>query len=40
MDGNTFKGSIGTVTFLSEGGKITGLSVKQDRVWDLRFVKK
>ena len=35
-----FSGSIGTITFIDEGGKITGLSVKQDRVWDLRFVKK
>ena len=29
---------LGTVTFLRDGGgSVTGLSVRQDRVWDLRF---
>jgi CubicO group peptidase (beta-lactamase class C family) len=37
---NKFSASIGTITFISDAGRITGLSVKQDRVWDLRFVKK
>lgn len=32
---------IGTITFRRDaGGKVTALSVKQDRVWDLRFEKK
>ena len=36
-----FRGSIGTVTFLrSASGAVEGLSVNQDRVWDLRFAKK
>jgi len=35
-----FRGSIGTVTFIrNASGAVEGLSVKQDRVWDLRFVK-
>jgi CubicO group peptidase (beta-lactamase class C family) len=36
-----FSGSIGTVTFIRNGaGVVEALSVKQDRVWDLRFMKK
>ena len=36
-----FRGSIGTVTFLrNAAGAVEGLSVNQDRVWDLRFTKK
>lgn len=36
-----FRGSIGTVTFLRNAtGAVEGLSVNQDRVWDLRFTKK
>ena len=36
-----FRGSIGTVTFLSNpAGGVEGLSVNQDRVWDLRFTKR
>lgn len=38
IDRNTFHGSIGTVTFHRDAaGKVTELSIKQDRVWDLRF---
>jgi CubicO group peptidase (beta-lactamase class C family) len=37
---DTFEGSIGRVTFLRNGsGSVTGLSVRQDRVWDLRFAR-
>ena len=37
-DRDTFRGSIGAVTFRRDAsGKINALSVKQDRVWDLRF---
>jgi hypothetical protein len=36
-----FRGSIGTVTFLrNASGVVEGLSVNQDRVWDLRFTKR
>jgi CubicO group peptidase (beta-lactamase class C family) len=36
-----FRGSIGTVAFLRNGsGAVEGLSVNQERVWDLRFAKK
>jgi len=36
-----FRGSIGTVTFIRNGsGAVGELSINQDRVWDLRFVKK
>jgi CubicO group peptidase (beta-lactamase class C family) len=36
-----FRGSIGTVTFVRNGaGSVDGLSVNQDRVWDLRFSRK
>lgn len=35
---DSFRGSIGTVTFHRDSaGKVTELSIKQDRVWDLRF---
>lgn len=35
---DTFRGSIGEVRFLRDAdGRVTELSVKQDRVWDLRF---
>ena len=38
IDRDTFRGSIGTITFRRDaGGKVNALSVKQDRVWDLRF---
>jgi hypothetical protein len=37
---DTFDGSIGRVTFLRNGsGAVNGLSVRQDRVWDLRFAR-
>ena len=36
-----FRGSIGTVSFVrNASGAVAFLSVKQDRVWDLRFTKK
>jgi CubicO group peptidase (beta-lactamase class C family) len=36
-----FRGAIGTVTFLrNASGAVDALSVSQDRVWDLRFVKR
>jgi Domain of unknown function (DUF3471) len=35
---DTFTGSIGTITFRRDAtGRVVALSVKQDRVWDLRF---
>ena len=38
---DTFQGSIGIVTFRRNArGVVEALSVKQDRVWDLRFAKK
>lgn len=38
---DTFRGSIGTVTFIrNAAGAVDALSINQDRVWDLRFVKK
>jgi len=38
IDRDTFRGSIGTITFMRDSaGKVTELSIKQDRVWDLRF---
>ncbi len=38
---NTFRGSIGTVTFHRDAsGKVTELSIKQDRVWDMRFLRR
>ena len=36
-----FRGSIGTVTFIrNASGAVEALSINQDRVWDLRFLKK
>ncbi len=38
---DTFRGSIGTVTFLrNASGAVDALGINQDRVWDLRFVKR
>ena len=38
IDKDTFRGSIGTITFRRDAdGKVNTLSLKQDRVWDLRF---
>jgi hypothetical protein len=38
---DTFRGSMGTVTFLrNASGVVDALTVSQDRVWDLRFVKR
>jgi CubicO group peptidase (beta-lactamase class C family) len=38
IEKDTFRGSIGTITFRRDpAGNVDGLSVKQDRVWDLRF---
>ena len=40
IDRDKFRGSIGTVTFLRNAvGRIEGLSINQDRVWDLRFAR-
>jgi CubicO group peptidase (beta-lactamase class C family) len=40
LGGDQFRGSIGTVTFRrNAAGVIEALSIRQDRVWDLRFVK-
>lgn len=37
---DTFSGQIGTVTFRrNASGAVEALSIKQDRVWDLRFVR-
>jgi CubicO group peptidase (beta-lactamase class C family) len=37
---DTFQGSIGRVTFIrNSSGAINALSVRQDRVWDLRFAR-
>ena len=37
---DTFQGSIGRVTFLRSGsGSVNGLSIRQERVWDLRFAR-
>lgn len=36
---DAFSGQIGTVIFRREGGRVTGLSVVQDRVWDMRFTR-
>lgn len=36
-----FRGSIGVITFLrNSSGAVEAFSIKQDRVWDLRFVRK
>ena len=32
--------TLGTVTFVRDGGRVTHLSVKLDRVWDLRFLRR
>lgn len=38
---NQYRGSIGDVTIIrSASGAVEALSIKQDRVWDLRFVKR
>jgi hypothetical protein len=37
---DAFSGSIGTVIFRREGGRVTAMSVIQDRVWDLRFTRR
>jgi hypothetical protein len=35
---DTYVGAIGTVTFLrNAAGAVVGLSLRQERVWDLRF---
>ena len=37
---DTFEGEIGRVTFLRGGsGSVNGLSIRQERVWDLRFAR-
>ncbi|MBA3270639.1 MAG: beta-lactamase family protein [Acidobacteria bacterium] len=36
---DAFSGQIGTVIFRRAAKRVTGLSVVQDRVWDLRFVR-
>lgn len=37
---DTFRGSIGTITFRRHAsGRVESLSIKQDRVWDLRFAR-
>ncbi|MGQ0736234.1 MAG: serine hydrolase domain-containing protein [Acidobacteriota bacterium] len=37
---DAFTGSLGTVIFRRESGRVTGFSVVQDRVWDLRFARR
>ena len=40
VERDTFRGQIGTVTFRrNAAGAVEALSIKQDRVWDLRFVR-
>ena len=40
VDKDTFRGQIGTVTFhRNASGRVESLSIKQDRVWDLRFAR-
>jgi len=34
---DVFSSSIGTITFRREAGRVVAFSVRQDRVWDLRF---
>jgi hypothetical protein len=36
---NAFSSSLGTVRFLRDAGRVTGMTVTQDRVWLLRFPK-
>ena len=37
---DAFSGSIGTVIFRRDAGRVTAMSVVQDRVWDLRFTRR
>jgi CubicO group peptidase (beta-lactamase class C family) len=37
---DAFTGSIGTIIFRRDAGRVTALSVVQDRVWDLRFARR
>jgi len=38
IDRDTFRGSLGTITFRRDASaKVNAFSIKQDRVWDLRF---
>jgi hypothetical protein len=38
---DAFDGSLGRIRFMRDAsGRITELSVRQDRVWDLRFTKR
>jgi len=40
VSSDTFRGSIGTVSFRrNAAGRVESLSIKQDRVWDLRFAR-
>ena len=40
VERDTFRGQIGTVTFRrNAAGAVEALSIRQDRVWDLRFVR-
>ena len=34
---DAFSGQVGTVIFRRQGGRVTEMSISQDRVWDLRF---
>jgi hypothetical protein len=34
---DVFSSSLGTITFRREAGRVVAFSVRQDRVWDLRF---
>ena len=36
---DTFDGGIGEVKFHRDGGRVTALAIKQDRVWDLRVAR-
>ena len=36
---DAFDSQLGTIVFRRDGGRVTGFSVVQDRVWDLRFTK-
>ena len=41
VDRDKFSGSIGTVTFIKNAqGAVEAFSVKQERVWDLRFTRR
>ena len=40
IEKDTFRGSLGTITFRRDAaGTVNSLSIKQDRVWDLRFAR-